>query len=418
MHNRKVFVYGNVNYGASKTSATQNTALNPADLANGAVGVYGIMESGSTNLNKLVLITDGGAEVAGSVPAASFVGREVFVAMGTATGHQLSNPIQLRTGLAAARAGVYSAPVRGVSRVGWNGNVGSTLAFPATVARGDNFQIDLNNRNYFVSGGREPGVKINLSVTLAVGDTAYVALRKWVAAVNLRVDDILIDKTRIKIVHNGTGAVFTTSATVAGVNGATTLTTSAAHGVTAGDAISLAGDYYVTQAGTAASTLVLDRPFQGPSGTIANADTLDITAAATQFGLELVDGKDFMNIDVSVQGIIQDATITKVTRPTPGSGSQAEVAALEEDARPKKGTEDMLTTYIKRDVIRSNGTYDLYYLTIKNDRFPGGDQGAVFSVINYLTLAFPSGVADTTNLNQSDFEDVMTSLFTTFPAIS
>lgn len=418
MHNRKVFVFKDVNYGASKTSATQNTALNPADLADGSVAIYGIHETGATNLNKLVLITDGGSEAAGSVPAASFVGREVFVAMGTTTSHQLSNPIQLKAGLKEAVAAKYTAPVRGVLRIGYNGTAGTDLNTPATILRGDSFQIDLFNRNYFVSGGREPGQKVNLAVTLAAGDSDYTAIKKWIAATNLRVDDILIDKLKIKVLHNGTGAVFANSATVAAVNGATSLTTSAAHGVTAGDAVSLNGDYYLSITGTTGSTLVLDRPYQGATATIANADTLDITGAATAWGLELVDQKDFYNIEGSVQGILVDATIKRQTLPSPGSGSTVAVQNLEIEARPKKGTEDMITSYIPKDIIRAVTNYDLYILTIDNERFPDGDQGSVFKVINYLTLAFVQGVADTTNFNQSDFEDAMTSLFTTFPAIS
>lgn len=418
MHNRKVFVFKDVNYGSSKTSATVNTATNPADLADGAVGVYGIHQAGATNLNKLVLIIDGGVEAAGVVPAASFVGTEVFIAMGTATNHQLSNPIQLKAGLKEFAAAKYSAPVRGVVRIGYNGTVGSDLNTPSTILKGDSFQIDLFNRNYFVSGGREPGQKVNLAITAAAGDSDYVLCKKWVAALNLRVDDVLIDKLKVKILHNGTGAVFAASATVSAVNGATSLTTSAAHGVSVGDAVSLAGDYYIAQTGTTGSTLVLDRPYQGATATIANADTLDITGAATSWGIELVDQKDFYNIEATVQGVIADATIKRQVLPTPGSGSTAAVLAMEEEARPKKGTEDMITSYIKRDVLRASTNYDLYILTIQNERMPQGGQGSVFRVVNYLTLAFVQGVADTTNFNQSDFEDIMTSLFTTFAAIS
>lgn len=418
MHSRKVFVYTDVNYGASKASATQNTAGNPADLAVGSVGIYGIHEAAGVNLNRIALITDGGAETLGFVPMASFIGKEVVVAMGTATGHQLSNPIQVKAGLKETAAQIYTAPVRGALRIGFNGTVGTDFNTPATILRGDSFQIDLFNRNYFVAGGREPGQKVNLAITAQAGDSDYVLARKWIAALNLRVDDVLIDKALAKILHNGTGAVFTTAATVAGVNGATTLTASAAHGITAGDAISLNGDYYLTIAGTTGTTIVLDRPYQQATATIVNANTLDITGAATSWGLELVDGKDFYNIEGAVQGVIIDATIKRQTLPLPGSGSQVAVANMELEARPKKGTEDMTTSYLPRDVVRSVGTYDLYIMTVDNDRFPDGDQGSVFKVINYLTLAFPSGIADTANKNQSDFEDIMTTLFTTFPAIS
>jgi hypothetical protein len=330
----------------------------------------------------------------------------------------MSNPIRLVPvrGIVRSSALAYTAPVRGEIRIGYNGTSG-LLNLPATINRGDDFIISLLNRNFATSGYQEPGQKVILSVqTVAPSETQLVILTRFVSAMNKRTDDIQIAKSSIRILHNGTGAVFTTSATVAGVNGATTLTTSAAHGVTAGDAISLNGDYYVTIAGTTGSTLVLSRPFQGATGTIANALTLDITGAATQFGLAFADARDFMNQAVALQGLAQNATITYQTAPTQGSGSNAEVVALELDALGKKGTEDQIISYIPKDIIYSRvagSNYDLYFFEVSNVSHPGGDQGSVFKVLNYLTMAFPSGVADTTNFNQSDFEDIMQSLFTT-----
>jgi hypothetical protein len=439
-HNRKVLVYKDVNYGASKASATQNTAANPADLADGSVGIYGVHEAGATNLNKLVLITDGGSETAGFVPAASFVGKEVFIAQGvplTAGGSavrlsnriSLARPIGTQGGIVKAGGGIYVAPVRGTLRIGWNGTVGSSLNLPATIARGDDFIISLYNRNYVVAGGREPGQKATLSVQTAAGDTAYIILSKFVASMvaryarNPQGDQLLIDTNLIKILHNGTGAVFTTSATVAGVKGATTLTTSAAHGVTAGDSISLNGDFYVTVAGTAASTLVLDRPYSQATGTVLNANTIDITVAPTQYGLELVDNADFRNTEAAVSGIAQNATIKRQVLPLQGSGSNAEVVAMEKEWLGKKGTMDQITRYQPLDVIYSQVAglnYDLYYFETQAFDMPKGDPGSVFKVLNYVICAFPSGVADSTNKNQSDFEDAMISLFGAgiIPAIS
>lgn len=416
MHNRKVFVYKDVNYGASKTSATQSTALTPDQLADGSVGIYGIHEAGSTNVNKMVLITDGGSEAAGSVPMATFVGKEVIIAMGTSAGVQLSNPIQLQpVGLRRAYGSKYVAPVRGVLRIGYNGTAATSLNLPATILRGDDFDISLFNRNYFVAGGREPGQKVDLSVATTLSQTAYSILSAWIAKVNLRTDNVLIDKTLIKILHNGTGAVFATSATVAAVNGATTLTTSAAHGVTAGDLVSLGGDLYVSVTGTTSTTLILDRPYQGATATIANANTLDITAAPTAWGLELVDNADYMNIEAAAAGIAQDATILRYTKAIPGTGAYAEVLAWEKEALPKKGTEALTDATVPHDAYRAvSGTnYDWYIFAVQNLDFARGDQGSVFKIVNYLTVAFPTGVADTANKNQSDFEDILTQLFGT-----
>lgn len=425
-HARKVIVYKDVNYAASKTSSAVNTALNPADLADGAVGVYGIHEAGATNLNKLVLIADGGSEVAGRIAAASFVGKEVVVCVGRSVGNENSQPINVTpSGLKSAKGAKYSAPVRGEIRVGYNGTVGSTMNYPVTITKGDDLNITVINRSYKVSGFRQPFQRVQLAIQAATdAETQLSVLTRFIAAVNARTDEVFIDKTLLKLRHNGTGAVFTTSATVAGVNGATTLTTSAAHGVSAGDAISLDGDYYLTTTGTTGSTLVLTRPFQGPTGTIANANTLDITGAATAWGLSFVDRTDFLNLEIALSGpLVQNATKIQTTVATMGSGgANALVVELEKDALGKKGSEDQITRYMRLDKVYSEiagSNYDLYFLEVKNNYQAGGDQGAVFDMKSYLTLGFVAGVADTTDLAQSDFEDIMTSLFgATFPAIS
>jgi hypothetical protein len=197
------------------------------------------------------------------------------------------------------------------------------------------------------------------------------------------------------------------------------------HGVTAGDAVSLGGDYYLSVTGTTGTTLVLDRPYQGATATIANAATLDITGAATAFGLTLVDRKDLLNLSVAVQGdLAEAATVTQQTSPTIGSGgSQEQVVALEKEALGKKGSEDQITSYMPLDKIYASyfgiAGFDLYFLEIQNSNQAPGDNGAVFNLKSYVTCAFPQGVADDANKNQSDFEDVMTSLFgASFPAIS
>lgn len=436
-HNRKVLVFKDVNYGASKASATQATAANPADLADGAVGIYGIHEAGTTNLGKLVLITDGGAETAGFIAAASFVGKEIFIAQGvptTAGGSMVrqSNRIsyQPTVGIRKMSGMKYTVPVRGVLRIGYNGAATSSFNLPATVLRGDDFIISLFNRNYLVAGGREPGQKVLLSAQAAAGDTPYMLASKLIAAVNRRIlanssDQILIDPLLLKIITGATGSAFTNSATVALVNGSTAVTTSAAHGVTVGQWITLNGDLYQALTGTAASAIVLDRPWQQASiAALANNLTVNTGSVSvpTTLGLELVDNADFRNIEAAVQGILQSATIKRQTVASQGSGSNAEVVAYEKDALGMKGNEDQITRYIPLDTVYSQVaglTYDLYFLETQNHTQPIGDPGSVFKVINQVILAFVQGVADSTNKNQSDFEDAMTSLFgATFPQIS
>lgn len=415
MQHRKLFLTKDVNYGASKTSSTAETALNPNDLADGALGIYGIHEAGSTNVNKLVLITDGGSEGAGKVPAASFVGKEIFIACGRAEGCRISNPIQRVGGIRSIKSAVYTAPVKAVHVIGYTSTVsGSNLNLP-TLVKGDEFGIQVYNRNYAVSGQREPGQKVILSTqALTGGETEYEIIKKWLTSINKRTDEILIDKATIKVTDNGSGSAFANSATVAAVNGATSLTTSANHGVGVGDYVRLDGDYYQAITGTATTTLVLDRAYQGPTQTIANANTLDLGASAsTALGIQFSDDAFFMNTTATVNGVLENATVTLVTAPVKGSGSYAEVLDLEKDVRVLKGTADMITEYIPKDALQADSTltYDLYYIEAQSSDQPKGENGSVFKVLNYTIVGFPSTVADTGGKNQSNFEDVMVNFY-------
>ena len=70
------------------------------------------------------------------------------------------------------------------------------------------------------------------------------------------------------------------------------------------------------------------------------------------FGIELTDDQVGRNLDLSSSGLLATATQKIVTASLLGNGTQAQVAALEEEARPKKGTHDMLTRYMDIDPIR------------------------------------------------------------------
>ncbi len=139
MQNRKVFVLKDVNYGASKASSTVATALNPADLADGAVGIYGIQLIGSTNVNKLVLITDGGSEGAGTCPAASFGGKEVFIAQGVPlTAGGVATTVTNQTVIFEMCVPYQSSPV--MSRA-WVNSIGTITSCAAGTALGRRYRV-------------------------------------------------------------------------------------------------------------------------------------------------------------------------------------------------------------------------------------------------------------------------------------
>jgi hypothetical protein len=417
-------VFKDVNYGASKASATQNTAANPADLADGSVGIYAIHRAGSTNLMQLVLVTDGGSETAGFVPVASLVADEFQIAMGTPNGNIMSNPIANKQGLHDLLGSKYTAPVKGVSVIGYTA-AGGLLNFPATIVKGNLLSVQAINRRNDTTANRLPYATERYSVELATADTAYASLVKLVKRMTAM--DPLQERTIVDvpiIVSNASGSAFAASATVAVVNGGTTFTTSAAHTVTVGQWVSLAGDLYQAITGTTGSTLVIDRPYTGATGTIANANTINTasTSVPTQLGLQFTDTNFYSNVTITTQGVLENATITKTVLPIQGTGTYDHVLREEKEYRSMLGTSDEINAYIPKEPFKAvaGTTYDFYNIGARNPNFTKGDQGSVFKVQDF-TLLFFVVAADTTNKAQSDFEDILqssTMLGTGFPSIS
>ena len=408
-------------YARSISTDTTNEAVTPDLLAEGSIGIYGIHEAGSTNLDKLVLITDGGSESAGKIPAANFVGKEVLLYYGTGKDRknidqiQKSSPIpRAGFGRVAITSNAYSAPIRKEVTVGYNGDATSTLNYPSTgVERGDEISVLIIERTFAVSGFREPYSKQRFSASLAQNDDEYTALTKLIAVfVDRDIDMRAVDVP--KITDNGSGAVFALSATLTAVNGATTMTTSAAHSVGVNDYVRIDGDYYQALTGTTGTTLVIDRPYSGITETVANANLLDLgSTASTQFGLGFISKNDYTDFVTAVQGLIEDATQKTTVNGDRGSGSFSHIRDLETFARAYKGSHDAITSYMEIDRFRADGsiTYDLYTFRTHGNQQPEGSVSKVHNIEETLYVAFPSTVADTGGENQSDFEDIINVLF-------
>lgn len=269
-------------------------------------------------------------------------------------------------------------------------------------------------RTFDVSGFREPYSKQRYSASLAQNDNQYQALVKLVNVfVDRDEDQRAVDIP--KITDNlGTETAFANSATLAAVNGATSLTASANHSVGVNDYVRIDGDYYQAITGTTGTTLVIDRPYRGATATVANTDLRDLgSTAATQLGLELTSKNDYSDFVVATQSLIEDATHKTTTEGNRGSGSFNHIRRLEEFARPYKGSHDAITSYMEIDRFRAENTvnYDLYTFITHANNQPEGSVSKVHNIEETLHVAFDSSVADTTGENQSDFEDIINTLF-------
>lgn len=408
---------------AADASNTVHTALTPDKLLEGSVGIYGIHDS-TTNPNREVLITDGGSEAAGKVPASAFNGDSVRIAVGRPADKDgnprvfISPLVQVANlpQLLKIYSTKYSAPVKKIIAIGYNGTTGS-LNLPAEIKKFDEGQIKFTELNLEITAGGSPFHKQRVSV-VALDDTAAYSLLK------IAMDDIVARtgqdlKITAQILSSVAGTNFTTSATVAAVKGETSLTTSADHGVGVNDFVKLDGDVYKAVTGTTGSTLVLDRPYQGATATIANASAKDLGTDPGELGLKFTSISNDYNFDLGADGFLSNSTFSTVQEFSAGIGTAGQMKKLEKDVIASMGSADQLTTYMPKpaSVVPDAGTYDQYVIRYSRNDQARGSIGSVFDIENDVIIAFPTGVADTSGFNQSNFEDVLGQFYSSFSSL-
>lgn len=229
------------------------------------------------------------------------------------------SPKLTTTNLKVSKA-AYSAGQRQINHIGYSpSNTAGVLGY-TTVAAGD----ELILRIYDETEASEPydaalPFQVVANEIEALNDDVYSMLSRLVAQVSNDADfhykgnnnKRLFYADVITAATNGTN--FANSATVAAVKGATSLTTSANHGVGVGDYFHLEGVLYKAQAGTATTTLVLDRPYAGATATIANDDAHDIGATVpTELGIMVTSEEIGTVFSLATTGEWSGATHTDV----------------------------------------------------------------------------------------------------------
>ncbi|NJL80268.1 MAG: hypothetical protein HC917_18185 [Richelia sp. SM2_1_7] len=225
---------------------------------------------------------------------------------------------------------------------------------------------------------------------LFAGDTLFTFLKRLVAQINNDASsqyEVYRGKRRYfaKITDNlGAGTAIANSATIAAVKGATSLTTSAAHGVGVSDYIRLDGSLYQAVTGTTGTTLVLDRPYEGATATIANASALDLGATApTNFGISITTENFGEVFAVATSGVLENASHNLITRYGLGNGSGAEIAFFEKVLSYKRGYstrnmegQDYYTA--KPDLLANPASfYTVYYIKSRTGETYRADQRKV-----------------------------------------
>lgn len=233
----------------------------------------------------------------------------------------------------------YVAPVKQLS----------IISIPTTVSIGDLFAITIVDNSRLDQPYTKYSFETDAS-TSAAADGEIALVYDLVAQIN-NADSPQYHAWGTNLYRaipsvSDSGSAIAASATVAAVKGATTLTTSAGHGLTAGDYISLGGDVYKTVTGTTGTTLVLDRAYTGETATIANAAALDLGAAPSGnwiLGIEAVYTGEAFTIarkeELENETVTTDGTVDKLTavRYVLGSGVADEVIQLEKDGKANQG---------------------------------------------------------------------------------
>ena len=274
----------------------------------------------------------------------------------------------------------YKAPVKQVTGIGYT-QAGTSLNY-TTVVTGDEMILRITDTTE-TGAGLPYNTVLPYSYTAKAGDTVYSMLSKLVKQIN---DNNSFQHNEFDFIapYNATitsttaGAALAGGATIAAVKGATSLTTSVNHGIGVGDYVRIAGNVYQAVAGTATTTLVLDRPYEGVTATIANgtntatqAQDLGATLPA-DLGLTITTTEFGETFSVALDGVLSQANQRLITRYSLGIGDGLQVSLLEAKNQYSKGygfyNDDRTREYAApANLANPASFYTIYRLQAKNN---------------------------------------------------
>lgn len=326
---KQIIIGKNVNYAASKASATADTATSAELLRDGAIGFY---------LDTGVLIPAAGTGLS--------TAKKFYIAQGTVNGCITTPLLDKRSNLKLTFTKNYTAPVRQIAAVGFNGTSG-TLGLPATILKNDEAYIKIIETTV----GRNVFPKQTYTAILAASAPIYdvaAGLANNFNSTNFSgsstefiLAEVLTASTLTNFVMTGTTPTITfTNQSKVGVLGGTTPTIDAV----VGDYIKfhpttqvtdVNGSVYKVAAISAGVSITLDRLYEGPTQTFTQAEAqgtrIKKANTPTAAGVRLTATADGKHFRLSRGGVIETADITYLTPFNPGSGTYAQIAQLEKD---------------------------------------------------------------------------------------
>ncbi len=327
--NAEVFVTGECAYTSQTTYGAFAAAVNTA--TDGEIGVFN--EDGTTRTTALT------------------AGNKFFIAQKiTGSGSVPSikkSVIYTYGGTDTIVAGyVYTAPVKPVAYIGFNGTTGSLNG--TTIAVGQDYGVTLldttpptTNPLDTASATRTvAGTSETFYSILGDGQTGIAAtlngtqtLRSYYSPIYSSPGIYVVD-----VVSNGTYTAVTTTASHGFTNGSINVVTGGANNVVAGDTIRIGtnagttGIYKVVTVGTTAfsgataNDYTLDRPY---TGTTATVTVFRNTVAPTEYGLKITTKDYFTTFRATVQSGFANATFTYAVSWNLGNGTPEEIVEEE-----------------------------------------------------------------------------------------
>lgn len=317
MNNQVLIMKASVNYGASKSSTTAETATTPDTLRDGAIGLFYEGVSGWT----LVTSAAPSTKNATSMP-------RLMIVQGTPTGKN-TRMFELKSKDVTSYEGhSYVAPVKAVSYVGTDGTTGDGI----TVKNSATYGIRVIKK-FDKKSGRHNIPKSITADTAASGATGYsIAASLADNANSVQANSGILAlglDTLFEVVSDGTRSAFANDATV--TNGSTTVSVTG-HGLSAGDFVKFEGSVYKI-ASTTTNAFELDRAYVGVDATIAASDgDSGSYASITKYGLRITADNNDESFEFALVGALEGAYLSE-GMPTYGIGTSTKVAEDEAKSR-------------------------------------------------------------------------------------
>lgn len=460
-----------VNYGASKSSSTLETALTPDALADGAIGIYGqrlsdgnwyLLSKDTASTTGIILYSDFVSTTNAyrgdnimicrgvSVPANAEIGQTYPSFVGTPI-------VNWRTAQAVTKAKENEQALADYYTIGYdnvNATAGSSFNFP-TFTSDSTLLLSLRYRKIGGVNQQQEETAQSYDASGLLGLSAYDAAVKLVNKINA--DTVAVanivgaigTETTLAIVGGsyiltkGSNIFTNGSASALGVNpltagdyiriqnlqpispvtGAYSIGT--ATGVNTNTAAMTAANsiiYKVTNVGTNGTTITLDRPYTGETQTITvanfNARVQRIGTLSTSLGIRLIAQKNYKLFPAVIRGTdLQSATITSQRGPSTGSGSYNMISDLERNFSPYSGQltkTDGILNYTKPFPVYADpscDSYDSYFTTfIPQKENSNIAQDAFMTGLPFdVVTVFPTGNA-VTGTGQYAYDTIIGSL--------